>query len=323
MTTAHGRSRRHGTAADLLRRVMVVLLLAVPAGAAEPPAVEPPRRVVIEAAEVTVPGDAAAEPPATPEAVAELLRQAAEDALQTVLGVPAAEVVAQRRRQQALAAQQAELARQQARQFEQLLQPLLRAELELVRTTCGDLPVAPRRDVLAAGRAAVAALASEAATRQLQGGAPLVQADPRTRLHREIAAALEPHVPAAVLAAYDREDERRVERRARVARERIVAKLDEQLELSATQREAILEDLRSGWEASWIQELDDRGGLVVNNHRPAPDYAEARITPHLDDAQRATWKAWCRAAGSRMLGQRARWHFDGPGLPPDPWWENP
>lgn len=265
----------------------------------------------------------AAEPPATPAAAAELLRQAAEDALQTVLGVPVGEVLAQRRRQQALDAQQAELVRQQARQFEQLLQPLLRAELELVRTTCGDLPVATRREVLAAGRAAVTVLATEAAARQMQGGAPLTEADPRSRLHREIAAALEPHVDSAVLAAYGREDELRVERRARVARERIVAKLDEQLELSAAQRDAILDDLRAGWEPSWIRELDDRGGLVVNNHRPAPDYAEARITPHLDDAQRATWRAWCRAAGSRMLGQRARWHFDGPGLPPDPWWENP
>ena len=102
-----------------------------------------------------------------------------------------------------------------------------------------------------------------------------------------------------------------------------IAKLDEQLELSATQREAILADLRSGWQPSWIRELDDRGGLVVNNHPPAPDYAEERIVPHLDETQRSVWHAWCRAAGSRMLGQRARWHFDGPGLPPDPWWEHP
>jgi hypothetical protein len=302
--------------------VVALLLVAVPGAAAEPPALQRQQRITVPAARAQGPG-VAAEAPATPAAAAELLRQAAADALQTVLGVPAGEVLTQRRRQQALEAQQAELVRQQARQFEQLLQPLLRAELELVRSTCGDLPVATRRDVLAAGRAAVTVLATEAVARQLQGGTPLAEADPRTRLHREIAAALAPHVDAAVLAAYDREDEQRVERRARVARERIVAKLDEQLELSAAQRAAILEDLRSGWEASWARELDDRGGLVVNNHRPAPDYAEARITPHLDDAQRATWKAWCRAAGSRMLGQRARWHFDGPGLPPDPWWENP
>ena len=104
---------------------------------------------------------------------------------------------------------------------------------------------------------------------------------------------------------------------------RAAAKLDEQLELSATQREAILADLRSGWQPSWIRELEDRGGLVVNNHPPAPDYAEERIVPHLDETQRSVWHAWCRAAGSRMLGQRARWHFDGPGLPPDPWWEHP
>lgn len=264
-----------------------------------------------------------AEPPASPDQALELLRQAAEDALQTVLGRPVADVREQRRQQQALQAQQREMVQRQAKQFEQLLQPLLRSELELVRTLGGDLPIPARRDVLAAGRAAVAALAVDAAAQQVNGGMNFTEVDPRSRLHREIASALAPHVAPDVLAAYQREEARRVERRAAVARQRIVTKLDEQLELSVAQREAILADLVSGWEASWIRELEDRGGLVVNNHRPAPDYAEERIVPHLDETQRTTWRAWCRAAGSRMLGQRARWHFDGPGLPPDPWWEHP
>lgn len=266
------------------------------------------------------PGGAA---PETPEAAIELLRQAAEDALQTVLGAPAADVLAQRQQRKALEAQQRELVQRQAKQFEQLLQPLLRSELELVRHACGDLPEAARHEVLVAGRAAIESLAEDAAARQMNGGMNVAEVDPRAGLHRVIAAAVAPHVPADRLAAYRREDQARLERRAAVARQRIVAKLDEQLELSAAQREAILADLRSGWQPSWIRELDDRGGLVVNNHPPAPDYAEERIVPHLDDTQRSVWHAWCRAAGSRMLGQRARWHFDGPGLPPDPWWEHP
>ncbi len=128
---------------------------------------------------------------------------------------------------------------------------------------------------------------------------------------------------AGQAAAYDRENTSRVERRAEAARVRIVAKLDEQLDLAAAQREAILKDLRSNWEPDWVRELDDRGGLIVNNHRPAPDFAEACILPHLDAAQRQAWRVWCRAAGSRMVGRRIRWQFDGSGLPPDRWWEAP
>jgi len=263
------------------------------------------------------------EPPATPEATLRIFQEAAEDALQAVLGGSAADVLAARRAQQALEQQQQDLVKQQARQFEQLLQPLVRAELELVRTLCGDLPPAARREVLAAGRSAALTLAAEAAARQVHGGVVGPQADPRCGLHREIARALAPHVAAGQLAAYDRENERRIERRAEAARLRIVAKLDETLDLSAPQRAAILADLRAGWEPDWLRELDDRGGMVVNNHRPAPDYARDRIVPHLDDTQRVAWLSWCRAAGSRILGQQARWQFDGPGLPPDPWWENP
>lgn len=305
---ATGATPRHR---DMVRLVSGLLgWMAVVHAADERPAGVPPARV-------EQPGTIA------PEVTLDVLRQAAEDALQTVLGAPAADVLAQRLQRTAAEAQQRELVRRQAKQFEQLLQPLLRSELELVRRACGDVSEAARRDVLAAGRAAIESLAEEAAARQMNGGVNVAEIDPRAGLHRVIAAAVAPHVPPARLAAYRREDQARLERRATVARQRIVAKLDEQLELSATQRDAILSDLEAGWQPSWIRELDDRGGLVVNNHPPAPDYAEERIVPHLDGAQRSAWHAWCRAAGSRMLGQRARWHFDGPGLPPDPWWEHP
>jgi hypothetical protein len=68
--------------------------------------------------------------------------------------------------------QQRKQIRQQAKHMEQLFQPVLRTELEMVRQACPNLPVAARREVLAAGRAAVTKTALEFATRQMLGGQP-------------------------------------------------------------------------------------------------------------------------------------------------------
>lgn len=288
-----------------------------------------PRTVTIRVGErplpLTVQVDAAADraAPAADGPSLELLRQAAEDALQAVIGVPPVQIQRLRQAERALEVRRNEQFQRQARQLEQLLQPLLRAELEVIRNVCGELSVAVRREVVAAGQAAVETLAEEAAARQQSGDLDTAEIDPRARLHRGLAAALVPHVTPDLAAAYDRENTSRVERRAEAARVRIVAKLDEQLDLAAAQREAILDDLRRSWQPDWVRELDDRGGLIVNNHRPAPDFAEACILPHLDAAQRQAWQVWCRAAGSRMVGKRIRWQFDGSGLPPDRWWEAP
>jgi hypothetical protein len=100
-----------------------------------------------------------------------------------------------------------------------------------------------------------------------------------------------------------------------------VAKLDERFELTARQREAILADLRDRWEPAWIRELDDRDGMMINDQRPAPDFAEGCIAPHLDAEQRRAWQQWCQAAGRRRLGiQLGNWSGVPGALKLDPWW---
>ena len=96
--------------------------------------------------------------------------------------------------------------------------------------------------------------------------------------------------------------------------------MDDELELSQAQREAIEADLEKRWEAGWLRELEDTGGMMINNRRPAPDFADKCIAPHLDDAQRATWKRWCKEAGFSRMGHHGGWNFDGQSLQPDPWW---
>lgn len=195
------------------------------------------------------------------------------------------------------AAQHRQFLRQQAQQFEQFLQPLLRVELALVRHACGSLPAEARQEVLAAARQAVRELAERVARRQIEGHGQAPPIDVRLVLHEQVAAALEPRATPEEFAAYERESRQRRERRAEAARLRIVAKLDQQLGLTAAQRSAVLEDLRTHWEAAWIRELENHDGVMVNDRPPAPDFAAARIVPHLDAVQRAQWNEWSKAAG--------------------------
>jgi len=212
---------------------------------------------------------------------------------------------------------------QQARQMEQFFQPTLQTELEMIRRTCGGLPPEARRALLAAGREAVTRTAREFAARQLAGGVDRRTFDPRRGIRDPLAVLLEKVADPAEFTRYRREQELRDERRSRAARVRIVAKLDRQLDLSAAQRAAIEADLERQWEPGWIRELDDHGGVIVNNYRPAPDYADACIAPHLDAGQREEWDRWRQAAGARVVGSNLGWNFDGQGLQQaDDWWGN-
>ena len=216
--------------------------------------------------------------------------------------------------------QQRKQIRQQAKHLEQLFQPVLRTELEMIRQACPELSIDGRREVLAAGRKAVTNTALEFATRQMLGGQPRRTFDARKGIQTPMTRALEPHATQAELDAYAREQESRRERRAQAARVAIVAKLDRQLDLSAAQRKAIEDDLLARWDDAWLRELDDTG-MVINNFRPAPDYANACIEPHLDEHQLAEWQRWRQAAGMAVVGMHVGWNVDGQGLhQEDDWW---
>jgi hypothetical protein len=216
--------------------------------------------------------------------------------------------------------QQRKQIRQQAVHMEQLFQPLLRTELEMIRQACPDLAPAARREVLAAGKAAVTKTALDMATRQMLGGQPRRVFDARRSIQEPIARALEPHAAKDEFAAYTQEQQARMDRRAAAARVAILAKLDRRLELSATQRQAIEDDLARRWDDAWLRELDDNG-MVINNERLAPDYANACIEPHLDEQQKDAWQRWRRAAGVGVVGMHVGWNLDGQGLhQEDDWW---
>lgn len=209
---------------------------------------------------------------------------------------------------------------QQAQQVEQFFQPPLQAELELVRRTCGSLEPAARKAIVAAGGAAVKATSKQFAAWQF-GDRGKKRFDARETIHAAVAAAVKPHAKPEEFAAYEKEHAARMARRDRAARVLILTKVDQQLELSSVQREAIAADLEKRWEAGWIRELDDNGGMRIGNLPLAPDFADKCIAPHLDDRQRVEWKQWTQQAGWSRMGHHVGWNSDGQTLQPDPWWK--
>ena len=259
------------------------------------------------------------------DAVLEAIERTAREA--TVDADPKAQ--AERKREEARQNEEAKRAarnqrqqriEQQAQQMEQFFNPPLQAELELVRRTCGSLEPAARAAIVAAGGEAVKATSKQFAAWQF-GDRGKKRFDGRETIHAAIAAAVKPHAKPGEFAAYEKENAARLARRERAARTLIVSKLDQQLELSVAQRDAIAADLEKRWEAGWIRELDDNGGIRPNNFPPAPDFADTCIAPHLDQRQLAEWKQWTEQAGWSRMGHHVGWNFDGQTLQPDPWWK--
>lgn len=246
-------------------------------------------------------------------------RETLDDAMRRAAERHAGAVAAEQRRQ---------LVRQQTQQFETMLQPLLHVELAYVKRSCASLPPAARADVLAAARQAVRHAAERLARLQIEPeGADVENFDVRRAIREKVLTALGPRAAAEELAAYERESRFREERRAEAARIRIVSRLDEQLGLTAAQRQALLDDLRAGWEAAWIRALDDHDGLIINGQPPAPDFAEPRIVPHLDPDQARMWRQWREVANWKSVPPRqvdwSQLTIQGPHGPqkPDSWWQ--
>ena len=209
---------------------------------------------------------------------------------------------------------------QQAQQIERFFQPVLASELELIRHTCGSLAPPARSRLLAAGRAAVKKTAKEFATRQLTGGLGQDGFDPREEIRRPLAGLLEELADPGEVTAYEREQVVRAARRATAARVMIVTKLDRQLDLTSGQRRAIEADLAEHWDPDWLRALSEHAGLI-NGYPCAPDYAAACVDPHLRPEQAAAWRAWCQAAGERLIGRQVGLNLDNQGLQNiDPWW---
>jgi hypothetical protein len=213
---------------------------------------------------------------------------------------------------------------QMAAQYEPMLTRVLQDELELLRTLHGDLPIEARRAIAAAGEEAVkeGALAfSEAMNAPQpvpapQGGAggflnavgrafglpipeePARRADgakkpdagkkpidPCQLVSDAVAASLVEQIGEENGADFRDQLSRREQRRRAVSVRRLVGILDDELFLSAKQREAIETAIGEKWNEGVAMALDHQ--MEFNGRKIYPGLPYERVLPHLTPAQQS------------------------------------
>jgi hypothetical protein len=214
--------------------------------------------------------------------------------------------------------------KQQATHWEQQFTKILYGDLELLRALCGDLPRESRRAIAKTGEQAVKDAALQMAELQMggrqrrlaqgiviQGGAvvvngkavinmnPLAQPgrpakpkpdvekspdNPVTILSATLTKSVAEHVGSEQAKAFAEQIARRDDRRKAAMIREIVAVLDGELVLTASQREEIERSLREKWNDSMAMTLQ---GIHMNNGRRVfPGVPGACVSPHLSKAQR-------------------------------------
>ena len=186
--------------------------------------------------------------------------------------------------------------KQQATHWEQQFTKMLYGDLELLRVVCGDLPRESRRAIATSGEQAAREAALQMAELQMGGrqrrgrrAEPKPDAEkspdnPVTILSAALAKGVAEHVGSEQAKAFAEQIARRDDRRKAAMIHEIVAVLDGELVLTASQRQEIERSLREKWNDSMAMGLQ---GIHMNNGRRVfPGVPGACVSPHLTKAQR-------------------------------------
>jgi hypothetical protein len=242
--------------------------------------------------------------------------------------------------------------KQQTVHWEQQFTKLLHSDLELIRSVCRDLPRESRRAIIRDGeratREAAARLVEEQygrGKRQPAAGLADRQAantspdDPLTLISAALARSLAEHVGDEQAAALSAEFAARAQRRKAAAVRAIVAALDAELFLTASQRQQIEQSLDATWNNPTPTSLDSLeqvaqgmnlavnqgGNNLSNNRRLFAGLPDDCVRPHLTESQQKAFAPQPPNAGPAP-GQRQAWIQtitllqNLPASSRDPWW---
>lgn len=179
----------------------------------------------------------------------------------------------------------------QVQQFTQQFRPILRAELHLVRTAC-ELTEEQRKQVARKGEGILKDAATKYAESQQKmmqprrAGQAVSLPDPRALIQEGILASLKTHLPPEQLARYQEEIDERAVNRKQLAVQNLVAKLDQDLVLSAEQRDRLGESLSSTWNDAWGQSLQ----MFMNIDQFFPNIPDKYVLPILNETQKKVWR---------------------------------
>ena len=252
----------------------------------------------------------------------------------------------------AVDAQMQQQLKQQAAHWEQLFTKLLYGELELIRSTCGDLSPKARRAIARAGEGFVKDSAMRLAEVQLgrrlrrpqelpaanrvveqepardEGGAAVrAMPDPLTEIPTALAEYLTEHAGEERAAAYSAEVAARTARRRKAVVDEVVSMLDDELVLTSAQREAISATLLEHWRDSLA--LATSGSFMVNGRRMFRGVPSNELKPHLTELQRRRLAAEPADLDPRSARQELTHVWinqqlaNVQGVRRDPWWFPP
>jgi hypothetical protein len=181
---------------------------------------------------------------------------------------------------------------------EQQFRSYLRVEYHFLRTVCGLSGEQRKQVARDAERALKEAVAKyneiqqemQANVRFRKPGEPpkvLTLPDPCRLVQEGLANAAEAYLSSRQMARYRREVAERAEERKRVAIENVVARIDQELILSRSQREQLSQTLSSGWDESWFPTTI----MLLNVDRYISRIPRHLILPLLDEGQRELWTA--------------------------------
>jgi hypothetical protein len=186
--------------------------------------------------------------------------------------------------------------KQQATHWEQQFTKMLYGDLELLRAVCGDLPRESRRAIATTGEQAARGAALQMAELQMGGrqrrgrrAEPKPDAEksvdnPVTILSAALTKSVVEHVGSEQAKDFAEQLARRDDRRKAATIHEIVAVLDGELVLTASQREEIERSLREQWNDSMAMSL--QGIHMHNGVRVFSSVPGACVSPHLTNAQR-------------------------------------
>jgi hypothetical protein len=171
-------------------------------------------------------------------------------------------------------------------------QPLLRAELSFLRRVC-QLTTAQRKEIGEAGdrwlktavrKYAIAQNDMRHGGARFVGGVPAMP-DPSKLIQQQFVAHAKQKLRPEQAKRYLEELDKRKAYRKRVAVRSLVARLDEELVLSAKQREELIESLSSNWQEAWGQSLEK----WMHNIQVMPAINDRHVVPFLNKTQRTVW----------------------------------
>ncbi|HEV3122099.1 MAG TPA: hypothetical protein VGY53_09360 [Isosphaeraceae bacterium] len=171
-----------------------------------------------------------------------------------------------------------------ALELAELARPHLRVEYEFVRIVCHP-GKDERKAIASAGERALRSAAAKAAHEARRGERAL--SSPRKTIQEGLVAAVKAHLSPAQAAAYANELEERNASRKRAALLSLLSRLQNDLRLSADQRDKIRDSLAARWDESWENIMQ----MYLSGQFSYPPALDQSVNAVLSKEQQKIWRS--------------------------------